>query len=194
MLAPSGELLRAGLQLKLNHVRRAARSYVRDRANQATGKATSYAVAGGLFAAAGLFLVAACFVGLMALFRWVEFNYGLFWAFGVVGALLLMLAAICAGVANAKLHRPTKDIPSLASRLRVAIASPRIPAGTMKEAVKEVATAIPLAPLAPGEKPHGGRPSPVRSRNVQLGLMVAALALAGFTAARRRRPTRRLDA
>lgn len=191
MLAPSGELLRAGLQLKLNHVRRAARSYVRDRANQATGKATSYAVAAGLFAAAGLFLIAACFVGLMALFRWVEFNYGLFWAFGAVGALLLALAAICAGVAVAKLKRPTKDIPSLASRLRVAIASPRIPRGTVKEAVKEVATSIPLAPLAPGEGPIGGKQSPFRNnRNLQLGMMAAALALAGFTVARRGRHVR----
>jgi hypothetical protein len=194
MLAPSGELLRAGLQLKLNHVRRAARSYVRDRANQATGKATSYAVAAGLFAAAGLFLVAACFVGLMALFRWVEFNYGLFWAFGAVGALLLALAAICAGVAVAKLKRPTKDIPSLASRLRVAIASPRIPRGTVKEAVKEVATSIPLAPLAPDEENNGGRPSPLRNnRNLQLGMMAAALALAGFTVARRGRLARQLN-
>src|SRR5512139_2538804 len=188
MLAPSGELLRAGLQLKLNHVRRAARSYVRDRADQAAGKATSYAVATGLFAATGLFSVAACFVGLMALFRWIEFNYGLFWAFGAVGALLLLLAAICAGIAMARLKRPTKDIPSLASRLRVAIVSPRIPRGTVKEAVKEVATAIPLAPLTAGEERSSSGPSPVRNnRNLQLGLMLAALALLGITATRRRR-------
>ena len=188
MLAPSGELLRAGLQLKLNHVRRATRSYFRDRANQATDKATSYVVAAGLFAGAGVFLIAACFVGLMALFRWIEFNYGLFWAFGAVGTVLLVLAAVCAGIAIAKLKRPSKDIPSLASRLRAAIASPRIPRGTVKEAVKEVATSIPLAPLAPGEKRSGDRLSPVRNnRNLQLGLMVGALALLGFTATRRRR-------
>jgi putative superfamily III holin-X len=195
MLAPSGELLRAGLALKLNHVRRATRSYVRDRANQATDKATSYAVAAGLFAVAGLFVVAACFVGLMALFRWVEFNYGLFWAFGAVGALLLVLAVVCAGIGMANLKRPAKDIPSLTSRLRVAVASPRIPHGTVKEAVKEVATTIPLVPLAPGEKGDGSRAGPARSnRNLQLGLMLAAFTLLGFAAARRRRDTRRLDA
>src|SRR5262245_50905107 len=127
MLAPSGELLRAGLALKLNHLKRATQSYLRDRTSQATGKATSYAVAAGLFSAAGLFVIGACFVGLMALFRWVEFTYGLFWAFGAVGALLLVLAAICAGIAMAKMKRRPKEVVPLASRLRVAIATPRIP-------------------------------------------------------------------
>ena len=41
MLAPSGELLRAGLALKLNHVKRATQSYLRDRTNHATGKVTN---------------------------------------------------------------------------------------------------------------------------------------------------------
>ena len=54
-------------------------------------------IAAGLFAAAGIFLIAACLVGIMALFRWIEINYGLFPAFGAVGALLLVIAAICAG-------------------------------------------------------------------------------------------------
>lgn len=195
MLAPSGELLRAGMALKLNHLKRATRSYLRDRADQATGKATSYVVAAGLFAVAGLFVVAACFVGLMALFRWVEFNYGLFWAFGAVGAVLLVAAAICAGIALGQIKRRPRQVVPLASRLRVAIATPRIPRGTVKEAVKEVATAIPLAPLAPGEKAQGGKAASVRSnRSVQLGLMLAAVGLLGVTAARRRRRASRLDA
>jgi hypothetical protein len=58
--------------MKLNRVKRATRSYMRDRARQATGTATSYAVAVGLYAAAGIFVLAACLVGLDALFRWVE--------------------------------------------------------------------------------------------------------------------------
>jgi hypothetical protein len=58
MLAPSSDLLRVGLRLKLNQVKRATRSYLRDRTDQATGIATSYAVAAGLFAVAGIFLVA----------------------------------------------------------------------------------------------------------------------------------------
>lgn len=195
MLAPSGELLRAGVALKLNHLKRAARSYLRDRTSQATGRATSYAVAAGLFAAAGLFVIAAFFVGLVALYRWVAITYGQFWGLGAVAAVLLVLAASCAGVALAQIKRPTKPIVPLASRMRVAIATPRIPRGTVKEAVKEVATTIPLAPLAPGERRHGARAWPARTnRSVQLGLMLAAIGLAGFTAARRRRHGHRLDA
>ncbi|RXT53516.1 phage holin family protein [Bradyrhizobium betae] len=195
MLAPSGELLRAGLALKLNHLKRATRSYLRDQTSHATGKVTSYAVAGGLFAVAGLFVVAAFFVGLMALFRWVELAYGQFWAFGAVGAVLLVFAAACAGMAMAQMNRKARPIVPLASRLRVAIATPRIPRGTVKQAVKEVATTIPLVPLAPGERSHGGDTRPARTnRPVQLGLMLAAIGLLGFTAARRRRHGHRLDA
>ena len=103
MLAPSGELLRAGMALKINHLKRAARSYLRDRTNQATGRATSYAVAAGLFALAGLFLIATLFVGLMALYRWVAITHGQFWGFGAVAAVLLVLAVSCAGVALAQM-------------------------------------------------------------------------------------------
>jgi hypothetical protein len=192
MLAPSGELLRAGVALKLNHLKRAAQSYARDRSNQATGRMTSYATAAGLLAVAGLFVIAAFFVGLIALYRWVAIHYGQFWGFGAAGGVLLVLAAACAGVAMAQMKRKTKPILPLASRLRVAIATPRIPRGTVKQAVKEVATTIPLAPLAPGERGHesghGGSTWPARSnRPVQLGLMLAAVGLVGLTAARRRR-------
>ena len=201
MLAPSGELLRAGVALKLNHVKRAAQSYLRDQTSHATGKVTSYAVAGALFAVAGLFVVAAFFVGLIALYRWIAIHYGQFWGFGTVGAVLLALAAVCAGVAMAQMKRKARPIVPLASRLRVAIATPRIPRGTVKEAVKEVATTIPLVPLEPGERDRGGSPgrshgktSSVRTnRPVQLGLMLAAVGLLGVTAARRRRHGHRLE-
>lgn len=195
MLAPSGELLRAGMALKLNHLKRAAQSYVRDRTSQTTGRVTSYAVAAGLFAAAGLFLIAAFFVGLIALYRWVAITYGQFWGLGAVAVVLLVLAGACAGVAMAQINRRTKPIVPLASRMRVAIATPRIPRGTVKQAVKEVATTIPLAPLAPGERGHGSNISPIRAnRPVQLGLMLAAIGVLGFTAARRRRQRHGLDA
>lgn len=195
MLAPSGELLRAGMALKINHLKRAARSYLRDRTNQATGRATSYAVAAGLFAMAGLFLIATLFVGLMALYRWVAITHGQFWGFGAVAAVLLVLAVSCAGVALAQMKRRDKPIVPLASRMRVAIATPRIPRGTVKQAVKEVATTIPLVPLAPGERGRGGNAVSARTnRPVQLGLMLAAVGLLGFTAARRRRHGHRLDA
>src|SRR6202012_2021566 len=119
MLAPSSDLLRAGLGLKLNQIKLATRSYVRDRTGQATGTVASYAIAAGLFAAAGIFLIAACLVGMTALFRWVEIHYGSFHAFAVVGGLLLLIAIICAGIAAMKLNRPSPHSPSLPSRLRV---------------------------------------------------------------------------
>ena len=195
MLAPSGELLRAGMALKLNHLKRAARSYLRDRTSQATGRVTSYAVAAGLFAVAGLFLIAAFFVGLVALYRWVAIIYGQFWGFGAVVAVLLVLAAACAGVAMAQMKRRERPIVPLASRMRVAIATPRIPRGTVTQAMKEVATTIPLVPLAPGERGQGSNKRQARAnRPVQLGLMLAAVGLLGFTAARRRRHGHGLDA
>jgi hypothetical protein len=195
MLAPSGELLRAGMALKLNHLKRAAQSYMRDRTSQTTGRITSYAVAAGLFTVAGLFVIAAFFVGLIALYRWVAITYGQFWGFGAAAAVLLILAAACAGVATAQIKRRTKPIVPLASRMRVAIATPRIPRGTVKQAVKEVATTIPLVPLAPGERSRDGRASPVLAkRPVQLGLMLAAIGLLGVTAARRKRHRHGLDA
>src|SRR5712671_7764503 len=99
MPALSSGLLRAGIGLKLNQIKLATRSYLRDRTNQATRTVTSYAVAAGLFAAAGIFLIAALLVGTIALFRWIEIDHGQFWAFGVVGALQVVIALICAGLA-----------------------------------------------------------------------------------------------
>ena len=81
----------------------------------------------------------------MALFRWIEINYGQFWAFGAVGALLVVIAAICAGLAAAKLNRPPPHFPSLTSRLRVAIkANPLEP--DQIEAARDTAASILLAP------------------------------------------------
>src|SRR5712671_6551298 len=151
MLAPSSGLLRAGLELKLNQIKLAARSYLRDRTNQATATIASYAIAAGLFAVAGIFLIAACLVGITALFRWIEIHYGLFQAFGAVGALLVAIAAICAAVAAAKLKRPPPHFPSLSSRLRVAVkASPIAP--DQIDAARDTAAAILSAPVSPATR------------------------------------------
>jgi hypothetical protein len=197
MLAPSSGLLRTGLALKLNQIKLAIRSYLRDRTNQATDTAASYATAAGLFAVAGIFLLAACAVGLMALFRWIEIKYGLFEAFGVVGALLLMIAAICAAWAVGTLKRPPPHFPGLTSRLRVAIkASPVKP--DQIEAVKDTAAAIALAPSAPVTRANRGRPKTHlrRARNnggMRAGLILMATLL-GWAATRRRRQARRTEA
>lgn len=187
MLVPSSDLVRAGLGLKLNQIKLATRSYLRDRTNQATGRAASYAVAAGLFAAAGIFLIAACLVGLTALFRWVEINYGLFYAFAVVGGLLLLIAITCAGFAMTKLKQRPRQFPSLTSRLRVAVL------GTVTDPAKIEAA---LAPSASRTGPNRSRPMTRRgaawnNRDVRAGLILAATLL-GWAAARRRRQAREM--
>jgi hypothetical protein len=185
MLAPTSDLLRAGIGLKLGQIKLATRSYLRDRTNQATGTMASYAIAAGLFAAAGIFLIAACFVGTMALFRWIAINFGQFWAFGAIGALLLAIAAICAAVAVTKLKQPSPHFPSLTSRLRVAIkANPLQP--DQLEAARDTAASVLLAPSAPPAGARGRRRRTRRdNRNMQTGLIVMA-ALLGWAAMRRR--------
>ncbi len=187
MLAPSSDLLRAGLGLKLGQIKLATRSYLRDRTGQATGTVASYAIAAGLFAAAGIFLIAACMVGMTALFRWVAIHYGSFYAFAVVGGLLLLIAIICAGMAAMKLKRPPPHFPSLTSRLRVAML------GTVSNPDKIEAA------LAPSASRHGlGHTPPTtrrgtawNNRDVRAGLILTATLL-GWAAARRRRQSKEM--
>jgi hypothetical protein len=171
MLAPSNDWLRAGLGLKLNQVKLATRSYLRDRTSQATDAVSSYAIAAGLFAASGVFLLAACLVGVMALFRWIEIAYGRFPAFGAVGALLLVIAAICAAI-KASPVRPDQI-----------------------EAVRDTAAAILLdsSTSSPGTRPRAPSHSARDSRDLRAGLILMATLL-GWAAARRRRQARRMQA
>jgi hypothetical protein len=169
MLALSSGLPRIGLALKIRQIKLATRSYLRDRAAQGQGIVASYAVAAGLYAAAGIFLIAACLVGVTALFRWIEMNYGLFQAFGAVGGLLLIVAIVFAALASSKLKRPAPHFPSLTSRLRAAIkANPVNP--DQIEAVRDTAAAILIEPwhrwqasaaaavtVAPAQEPTDGR-------------------------------------
>jgi hypothetical protein len=189
MLAPSGSLLRAGIGLKLSQVKIATRSYLRDRTNQATGTMTSYAIAAGLFAAAGIFLIAACFVGTVALYRWIAIHYGQFWGFGAIGALLVTIAAICAGVAAARLRQPSPHFPSLTSRLRVAIKANPLERHQI-EAARDAAASVLLAPSAPPSQARA-RQSRANSRNIQAGLLITATLL-GWAATRRRSNTRQM--
>jgi hypothetical protein len=197
MLAPSSGLLRAGLALKLNQIKLATRSYLRDRTNQATTTVTSYAIAAGLFAAAGIFLIAACFVGILALFRWIEINYGMFHAYGAIGALLLAIAAICAAVAASKLKRPPPQFPSLASRLRVAVkANPVEP--DQIDAVRDTAASILSAPSSPTmrarRRPPNARAALMRDNRVMPASLILIGTLLGWAAVRRRHQARRTEA
>jgi hypothetical protein len=193
MLAPSSGLLRAGLALKLNQIKLATRSYLRDRTHRATDSAASYAVAAGLFAAAGIFLIAACFIGFAALFRWIEINYGMFWAFGVVGALLLVIAAICAALAAARLKRRPQHFPTLTSRLRVAIkANPLQP--NQIEAARDTAAAILSAPSSvprAGRRQLNAKPGPRDNKAMPALILVATLL--GWAAVRRRHQAPRTE-
>ncbi len=193
MLAPSSGLLRAGIGLKLSQIKLATRSYLRDRTNQATGTVTSYAAAAALFATAAIFLIAACLVGIAALFRWIEINYGQFWAFGAVGALLAVIAAVCGGLGAARLKPPTPHFPSLTSRLRVAIRSNPLGADQI-EAARDTAASVLMTPAAPrsGTRRAPRSRSARNNRNVHAGLIVMA-ALLGWAAARRRRHARQMD-
>ena len=194
MPAPLSGLLRTGLALKLSQIKLATRSYLRDRTRQATDTVASYAVAAGLFAAAGIFVIAACLIGLAALFRWIEINYGQFPAFGAVGALLLAIAAVCAALAAGKLKRPEPRFPSLTSRLRVAIkANPLQPDQT--EAVRDTAEAVLLAPATAAPRSNRRRPQAAgrprrHNTNIQAGLILATTLL-GWAAVRRRQHARR---
>ena len=196
MLAPSS-LLRTGLALKLSQIKLATRSYLRDRTNQATGTVASYATAAGLFAAAGIFPIAACLVGITALFRWIEINYGLFWAFGAVSALLLLIAAICAAVAASQLKRRPPHFPSLTSRLRVALKANPV-ASDQIEAVRETAAGILMTPAAPMTRANRRRMKTERrparnNREIGAGLILAATLL-GWAATRRRQQAPRREA
>ena len=195
MLAPSSGLLRAGLAIKLNQIKTATRSYLRDRANQATATVASYAIAAGLFAVAGIFLIAACLVGVTALFRWIEINYGLFQAFGVVGALLLVIAGTCAAVAAGKLKRKPPQFPSLSSRLRVAVKASPLGPGQI-DAARDNAAAILSAPSSPATRAGRSRPNGKPGRDnkaVAAGLILIATLL-GWAAVRRRHQALRMEA
>jgi hypothetical protein len=192
MLPLASALLRTGLALKLNQVKRATESYARDRAAQGQSAVVSYAVAGGLYAAAGIFLIALLLVGVTALFRWVELRYGLFEAFSASASVLLILAIVCAALAASRLKRPARQFPSLGSRLRVAISATPGKARAAKPApgvsARDTATAVLSEPVT---APLQFRPSRPLRRSVpnngqaKAGLVLIAT-LAGWALARRR--------
>lgn len=178
MLAPPGDLLRLGIEQRLNRVRRATNAYLRDRTREVTGTAKSYAVAGAMFAAAGLFVLLAFLVGLATLFYWVMTAAGPYAAFATVGGILLVLALVCGVIGAVRMKRPVPEHPSLASRLRVAVAAPvRDPAADDIDPD--------TIPLAPGVAAAAGR----ARAGVPIGLAVTAL-LVGWAAIRRRQQRR----
>jgi hypothetical protein len=180
----SSGLLRTGLALKLSQIKLATRSYLRDRTGQATSTISAYAIAAGLYGAAGVFLIAACLVGVTALFRWIEINYGLFQAFGAIGALLLVAAAICAALAVGTVKRAPRQFPSLTSRLRVAIRANPIHANQI-QTTGNTTSAVLFAPSATVRRIKSRYRPEREGLQISAGLVLVA-ALLGWAAARRR--------
>jgi hypothetical protein len=186
MTAPQpAALLKTGLSLKINQVKLALRRYLSDRTAHIKSVASSYALACALYAAAGIFLLAACFVGVFALFRWIELAYGQFEAFGAIGGMLLLLTAACALFAAHALHRQPPQYPGLARRLQTAIKSNPVQPSELA-AVRDTAAAILLAPPAPPrlQRNRTYRRSSPTNGNLRAGLILGA-ALLGWAVVRR---------
>jgi hypothetical protein len=65
----------------------------------ASFKARNLALIAGLFLCASTFVLFALIVGLVALYHWAELRYGPYTGLGLVAGTLLILAALCVGVA-----------------------------------------------------------------------------------------------
>jgi hypothetical protein len=168
MSALSSGLLRAGLELKLNHMKRATRSYVRDRTDQATGTLAGYAIAAGLFAACGIFLIAATLVGFDALLRRPTPHFP---------SLTSRLRVAIKG-------RPLKPKAAEPDRLEVAT-------DTATAILRAPAAPLPEANVRPKTRVRPAR----NNREMQAGLMLASATLLGWAAGRRVvRQTRRMPA
>src|SRR5512142_3301144 len=80
--------LRADLELKAERV-----------SERALFKVRNLALIAGLFLLASIFLLLALGIGLVFLFRWAELHYGPYTRLALVASALLILAALCVGVA-----------------------------------------------------------------------------------------------
>jgi hypothetical protein len=65
----------------------------------ASFKARNLALIAGLFLCASIFVLFALIVGLIALYHWAELRYGPYTGLGLVAGTLLIVAALCVGVA-----------------------------------------------------------------------------------------------
>lgn len=146
-----GALLRAGFAFKAAQLRQAASHYIEDRTDHAKSLATGYAVAAGLFAVAGVFLLGACAVGMVALYFWLEPQYGPFASLGICAGLLLVLMVICIVAAMIRMRAKPPEFPSLGERLGSAVkGNPFAPAikATKSKAANAVSTVADTAGAA----------------------------------------------
>jgi hypothetical protein len=76
----------------------------------ASYKARNFALIAGLFLCASIFALFAIIVGLIALYHWTELRYGPNTGLALVAGTLLVLAALCAGVALAYANSRSDDL------------------------------------------------------------------------------------
>jgi hypothetical protein len=77
----------------------------------ASFKARNLALIAGLFLCASIFLLFALIVGLVALYHWAELHYGPNTGLGLVAGTLLILAALCVGVALSYTNSRPDELP-----------------------------------------------------------------------------------
>ena len=65
----------------------------------------------GLFLCASIFVLFALIVGLIALYHWAELRYGPYTGLGLVAGTLLILAALCVGVALSYTNSRPDELP-----------------------------------------------------------------------------------
>lgn len=195
MLSQVGTLAERVLALKTRQLKLAARAYVDDRTEQGKSAVMSYVTALALFAVALIFLIGACIVGLIALYRWIALWYGQFVAFGCVGGLLVLLAIICVGVAILQIKRRQPDIPSLSSRLIDAIRSnpvrlaPPASAKAIERAHQSDSDAHPTPARLQADRRHRDRSAHYTNEGRAM-LLIAATLLAWSVARFRRKASR----
>jgi hypothetical protein len=98
--------LRADFELKAQRI-----------SERAAVKARNLALIAGLFLGASIFLLLALIVGLVALFHWAELHYGPYTGLALVASALLILAALCVGIA-------LSDMPSSSDEAGLYVATP----------------------------------------------------------------------
>ena len=92
--------LKADLELKAQQV-----------TEHASFKARNLALIAGLFLCASIFVLFALIVGLIALYHWAELHYGPYTGLALVAASLLILAALCVGVALSYTNSRPDELP-----------------------------------------------------------------------------------
>ena len=111
----------------------------------ASFKARNLALIAGLFLCASIFVLFALIVGLIALYHWAELRYGPYTGLGLVAGTLLILAALCVGVALSYTNSRPDELPLR----RIIFSSPSRPAQSIPSGTAERFDSAPPYQSAP---------------------------------------------